>query len=394
MKRSIAILTALVWMFAMVGCSFAGAGGETAKTAGPTDAHEADSSSNTGKDRIKIGVSIWSYTDALGTDCYNMLTAAAQALDIDLESNAQGFDTDATLNGIENMISAGCDGIIVCNSSDGIMPSIAKSCDANGVYLAQFFRNIEDPDVRSAVTASDYFLGCTHEDEYNTGYKLGMALAEKGINKVGYISWNHGDTTAEARYKGYIDAFAEADIQILAEQWEINTAEDGTKTAETMMNAYPEMEAIIVAGGSGEPLAGTVTAVKNMDKVAKVLVVSTDFLSTLHEDFDSGLMGAMSGGHFCDPLFSLMLVYNTIASQGSFVSEPAEIKMDMVFVSSIEDVEAYEQAFVGDVLPYTAEEIQAMSVAHTEGVTLQTLVDTAKALSLQDVLARHASLLE
>ena len=68
--------------------------------------------------------------------------------------------------------------------------------------------------------------------------------------------------------------------------------------------------------------------------------------------------------------------------------------MDMVFVSSIEDVEAYEQAFVGDVLPYTAEEIQAMSVAHTEGVTLQTLVDTAKALSLQDVLARHASLLE
>lgn len=341
------------------------------------------------KKDVKIGVAIWSTTDALGTMCYQMLNAAADALDCEVQFETNGFDTDETISNVENLIAGGCDAIIICNSSDAIMPNIVNLCNDAGVYCAQFFRNVEDEDVRNVITQSEYFLGCTHEDEYSTGYNLGKAIADNGKDQVALISWNHGDTTAESRYKGYVDAFEEFGITLLAEQWEVNTAEDGTSTAENFMNAYPELQAIVVTGGSGEPLQGALTAVENMNKVGDVSVVSTDFLADMDTYFENGELSAMSGGHFCDPFFSFMLCYNVL--QGGYqVEEPVEIVDNMIFVTSVEDVKNYQKWFEGDVLPYTAEEIQNLACTFNADTTLDDLKNAAAALSLEDVMERHA----
>ena len=341
------------------------------------------------KKDVKIGVAIWSTTDALGTMCYQMLNAAADALDCEVQFETNGFDTDETISNVENLIAGGCDAIIICNSSDAIMPNIVNLCNDAGVYCAQFFRNVEDEDVRNVITQSEYFLGCTHEDEYSTGYNLGKAIADNGKDQVALISWNHGDTTAESRYKGYVDAFEEFGITLLAEQWEVNTAEDGTSTAENFMNAYPELQAIVVTGGSGEPLQGALTAVENMNKVGEVSVVSTDFLADMDTYFENGELSAMSGGHFCDPFFSFMLCYNVL--QGGYqVEAPVEIVDNMIFVTSAEDVKNYQKWFEGDVLPYTAEEIQNLACTFNADTTLDDLKNAAATLSLEDVMERHA----
>ena len=336
---------------------------------------------------VKIGISIWSGTDALGSMCSAILEEAAEALGCEIQIEEHGFDTDQTITSIENLIAADCDAIIVCNSSDSIMPNIINMCDQAGVYLAQFFRIIEDEEVNAVADASPYFLGCTHEDEYSTGYNLGKAIADNGKKNVALISWNHGDTTAEARYQGYTKAFEEFGINLLAEQWEINDAASGTATAENFINSYPELEVIVVTGGSGEPLVGALTAVENLNKVGEISVVSTDFLPDMDKYFENGQLEAMSGGHFCDPFFSFMLCYNVL--QGGYEPERVEISDNMIFVSSLDDVKAYQEWFEGDILPYTAEEIQQLACTFNPDTTLDDLKAAAANLSLEDVIARH-----
>ena len=395
MRKAMSVLLAIFMVVTMLAGCGSSAATETSSAAAASSEAAASAADSTaaGGDRIKIGVSIWSYTDALGKNVYDFLNYAAKALDCDIEFADNGFDTEKTVSSVENLIASGCDAIIVCNSSDGVMPKLINTCDQNGVYLAQFFRVISDADVSKIAQNSKYFLGCTHEDEVSTGYNLGKKLAEKGVKNVGLISWNHGDPTAEARYTGYTKAFTENNIKLLAEQWEITTAEEASKTTQNFLASYPEMEAIVVTGGSGEPLAGTVNALENLGKTGKIQVVSTDFLPTLRDDIASGKISAMSGGHWCDPFFSFMMAYNAVASQGSYMTEhPAEIKMDMVYVASVEDVDNYNKWFLGDVPPYTTEEIQALSVKN--GSTLDALKKTAAALSLDEVMTRHAGMVK
>jgi len=394
-NRLFALLLAMVIaLLCFAGCT----GGGTATDAATSTDAAADSTdtaaatdTSTG-DRIKIGVSIWGYTDALGKDVYDFLTYVSAAIDCDVEFVAQNFDTEATISSIENLITSGCDAIIVCNSSDGVMPKILKLCEDNEVYVAQFFRVISDPEVLEYANSCKYFLGCTHEDEVSTGYNLGKALADKGIENTAIVSWNHGDPTAEDRYTGYMKAFEEFNIQVLAEQWEINAAEEGAKAAENFIAAYPELQSIVVTGGSGEPLAGTLSAIENRNMVGNIHVVSTDFLPTLRDDMDTGKISAMSGGHWADPFFSFMLAYN-VASGGWQLDEPTEIVMDMVYVASVEDVDNYEKWFMGEIPPYTTEEIQALCVSTNPSVTLDDLKAAASTLSLEDVMARHQDMM-
>ena len=97
-------------------------------------------SSKSGK--VKIGVSIWSSTDVLGSQCKKMLDAAAKALDVEVQYVDQGHVSEKVTASVEQLAAAGCQGIIICNSSDTEMTSAIKTCNDNKVYLAQFFRVI------------------------------------------------------------------------------------------------------------------------------------------------------------------------------------------------------------------------------------------------------------
>ena len=66
-------------------------------------------------DQIKIGVSIWSSTDVLGSQCKKMLDEAAKALDVKLQYVDQGHVSEKVTASVETLAAAGCQGIIICN---------------------------------------------------------------------------------------------------------------------------------------------------------------------------------------------------------------------------------------------------------------------------------------
>ncbi len=348
-------------------------------------------------DDITIGVSIWSSTDVLGSQCKKIIDKAAEALGVSVMYVDQGHVSEQVTASVEQLCAAGCDGIIICNSADSEMTSAIQTCDANGVYLTQFFRIISEensPDVYQTACNSQYYLGAVHEDEVTNGYTLVNLLLENGDRNIALEAWTVGDATFQQRWEGYkqaIDEWNEAnpdDQATLTEPVYANTSsEEGAAAALSLINSNPDTDALIVAGGGGDPLVGSIGALANEGLTGEIDVVSTDFLDDLAEQLESGGMFAESGGHFCDPLFAFLMTYNAV--QGNYVKEEGtfgyEILFPYLYVSSSEDYANYEQYFVDDD-PYTDEEIVEMA-----GYSFEDLNNAATSLSIEDVISRHSN---
>ena len=342
---------------------------------------------------IKIGVSIWSSTDVLGSQCKMIIDQAADALGVEVQYVDQGHVSEKVTASVEQLCAAGCQGIIICNSSDTEMASAIKTCNDNGVYLAQFFRIISEEnskDIYQAAKDSEYYVGAVHENEPENGEKLVQILLDKGDRNIGLIGWEQGDATWLGRWEGYKagvekwNAEHPDDQAVLSEpQYAGTSSEGGSKAAEALMSANPDLDALIPAGGGGDPLQGAIAAVERAGKTDSIDIVSTDFLPDLGERLSNGTMAGESGGHYCDPLFAFMAVYNAIKGNYTGLSGKFEdINFPYLYVASAEDYKDYEKYFV-DQLPYTNEELVEMSKLDMEG-----LKQKAASLSIEDAAAR------
>lgn len=344
---------------------------------------------------IKIGVSIWSSTDVLGSCCKKVLDEAAKALGVNVQYVDQAHVSEKVTASVEKLAAAGCQGIIICNSSDTEMVSAIKTANANQVYLAQFFRIISkeaSPQIYKMATKSDYFIGAVHEDEPDNGVHLVNILLNKGCRNIGLIGWEQGDATWLGRWAGYKAGVEQwnkdhpNDKATLSEpQYAGTSSEGGSKAAEALMAANPKLDALIPAGGGGDPLQGAIAAVERAGKTGSISIVSTDFLPDLGQRLANGSMAGQSGGHYCDPLIAFMAVYNAIkGNYKDFGGKFEDITFPYLYVSSPDDYKDYEKYFV-DRLPFTDAELVDMSNLDLEG-----LKAAAAKISIEDAAARAA----
>ena len=383
---------------AVLACTvLAGCGGSTGASSAPAaDAKEetAEATAEAPADGdIKIGVSIWSSTDVLGSQCKKIIDEAANALGVTVQYVDQGHVSEKVTASVEQLCAAGCQGIIICNSADTEMASAIKTCNDNGVYLAQFFRIINpdtSADIYKAATDSEYYVGAVHENEPDNGKKLVQILLDKGDRNIGLIGWEQGDATWLGRWEGYKAgveewnaAHPDDQAKLSEPQYAGTSSEGGSKAAEALMNADPTLDALIPAGGGGDPLQGAIAAVERAGKTQDIDIVSTDFLPDLGERLANGSMAGESGGHYCDPLFAFMAVYNAIKGNYTGIAGNfQDINFPYLYVASAEDYAAYEKYFV-DQLPYTTEELKEMATLDIEGLKAK-----AAALSIEDAAAR------
>lgn len=378
MKRILGtIAMLLVCVFAFTGC-------------GSQASNQASSSS---PDKIKIGVSIWSSTDVLGSQCKRILDAAADALGVELVYVDQGHVSEKVTASVENLVASGCQGIIICNSSDTEMASAIKTANDNGVYIAQFFRVInkdKNPDIYNQAVKSPYYIGAVHENEVENGKKLVQILLDKGCRDIGLIGWEQGDATWLGRWEGYKAGIEDWNAKHPDDQAKLSdpqyagtSSEGGAKAAEALMSADPKLDALIPAGGGGDPLQGAIAAVERAGKTGTIKIVSTDFLPDLGTRLENGSIAGESGGHYCDSLYAFMLVYNAIKGNNKDIANNfVDIEFPYLYVSSPADYGEYDKYFVKN-LPYTKDELIDMSK-----MSIDQLKESAAKLSIADAAAR------
>ncbi|MDD4680818.1 MAG: sugar ABC transporter substrate-binding protein [Clostridia bacterium] len=392
---SLVVVFALITVMGLTGCQSKETSGTSSESSSTVDsASSSTSETPSGDDQITIGLGIWGNADPLSTMVIKMVQSAADALGAKVEVLVDdGFNPDKQISNVENFIAKGVDGIIICNGSDDIMPKIVKKCDEAKVPVAIYFRQIIDKEVKEYCEKSPYYIGCVHEDEEMVGYQLGKALADKGVKKAGVINYNKGDTTAETRYNGYIKAFNELGVTKVAEQWEIITGEKAANAVEQFLSAYPDMNGLAIVGGGGEPLTGAVQALKKNNKIGAVEITGSDFGPDIKKNIQSKEISAMSGGHWTDPFYCFMLMYN-FATGNPLSKGPANISMNPIFITSVEEADQYSKWFEGELLPYTADEVKQMTVKNNPDFNLEKLQSIAAAYSIKDVMTRHEGMLK
>ena len=344
--------------------------------------------------KIKIGVSIWSSTDTLGSQCKRILDAAAKALNVDIMYVDQSHISEQVTASAETIAAAGCDGMIICNSASAEMTSVITTCTKNKMYVAQFFRVIDpqaNPNEFKLAQQSPYYVGAVHENEIDNGINLVRTLCEKGARKIALEGWEAGDATFLLRWEGYkkgIEAWNKShpsDKAVLLDpQYGGTTSDTGRATAEAIINANRDSDALIVAGGGGDTLVGALAAIESMGLKGKIQVASTDFLADLDKQLETGGMSVESGGHYCDPLFAFLMVYNAIKGNYKTATDSFyDVAFPYLYVASPADYAAYAKYFV-DALPYNEAELKNLAA-----LSQSDMAAAAAKLSIEDVKSRR-----
>ena len=396
MKKALVIVVTLVMLISMIaGCAQTTTTATTAATtaatttgAGTTAATTTAATTTASGEKIKIGIDFFNWTMPLSIDMMSILDSAEETLGCEIEYSENNFETEKLITNVENLFASGCQVVNICNSGDAQVQQAVKIAEKNDGVIFQFFRTLNDQAVIDYVMKSKSYGGQIHEDELSVGYNLGLILAEKGAKKVGLMNYTRGDLTAETRQAGYEKAFAEKGIEVVAETWDVTTSELGTKTTENYLAAYPDIGAVVLVGGGSEAVYGITSALKSAGKAGKVLFTTTDFYDGQDADLKDGTLSGISGGHWCDPFFGFMMAYNTAAGAFKDGGLPKEIALDMIYLASGDDADLFAKWFE-ESLPYTPDEIKAMSFVHNPDFTLDGFVATAKALSIDDVVKRH-----
>lgn len=337
---------------------------------------------------VKLGLSIYSTTDATAGPMVNNMQAACDGMGADLVVATDNSSLETEITNIENLIANGCKAVFCLPYSDDAIPRIAKICENSGVYFGFYWYDLTEEATKKVCYDSDYFIGNIYEDDVWSAYTAMETLHESGASHIGMFGLPTGRTTTTKRDNGIKKACDEFDMDILVEdRVNIYTSDAASSSVESMVSAYADLDGIVIAGQTQNCLPGVIQSLQNLGLAGKVKVSCIDFNENQTEYFKDGYVNGIVGGHFTGAAWLAVLATNQL--QGTpLTDEAVSIKDEFIVLQSAEDCENYNK-YLYEELPYTEEEFAQMSKKINEDFTYDDLLKTIESYSIEDVMARH-----
>lgn len=244
-------------------------------------------------------------------------------------TDAQG-DMSKQLSDVEDLISRGCN-IIVINPKDPMGAVAAtESCAAAGIPVFIMDNSI-DP--------SATYVSMIQSDNYSLGEMVGIDVAEKfGTNqiKIGMLSGNAGNALGVNRRMGVMKGIMESQlaarnytsVEILTQGWGNWNQQDGLAAAEDMLMAAPEINCIVAE--NDDMLLGALQAVEAANR-SDIVLVGADGQKGVYELIQNGSQVLATGRN--DPKECAIKTMDTVIAYANGQSVPALVYLDPVSVS-------------------------------------------------------------
>lgn len=406
-KKWLALLLAGTMMLGtLAGCggsddnSNAGSGTET--TEGSENVASGAESTDDGVEvnHYKIGVGLYTDSGKSVEAIKAYLEGISEAVGCEfVYTTLSTYDEATNLSEIQNLISAGCNGIIL--TADMGTTSIVQECQAAGVYLAGFLcsYNTSYTTAFDDVFGNEYFLGTVCDGRADAS-EYGTLVAEQvianGYKNVGVIKFpayaypNQSllDEAFRAKIQEYNDTAEAADQINVADTIELNFA----PLEATYLSENPDLDCLFsIAAG-----AGIVYPVLVSNNKTDIKLYTTGFEGTDDTDnFGTAGNQCYQGTMFSTPeaiVYPLCLLIDKLnGTTYGDLPETAErvdcspmivlsdADMQKVVESSLYYTADYSKAFL------TGEEVRDLCASYNADATYQNLVDTINHMGVEDL---------
>lgn len=283
---------------------------------------------------------------------------------------------EKTVTNVDNMISAGVDGIVFFGISETLFPVVSQKCQDAKVPFVVYDHMPSDENLE-ILKANPYFKGAVATRDIGTGRNMGEHAASLGLKRALIITGKMADPTHSARTNGFKEAFEAGGGKVLDIAWDASNLADATAKANDLLTAHPDADCVY--SSNGDYGSGTMQALAQHTNVDAQLFI-TDLDPDILAGLENGTVSAANGAHWINVNFATTLLLNELLGHGLREGDgSAPILVAPVMALPSEMVELYDKFWIKS-QPFSGEELKQFVVAWNEDVTLQ---------DYEDVLANY-----
>jgi ribose transport system substrate-binding protein len=283
---------------------------------------------------------------------------------------------EKTTQNVDNMISAGVDGIVFFGISDTLFPVVSQKCQQAKIPFVCYDHMPSDANM-AILLANPYFKGVVATKDLGTGENIGKAAADQGLKKAIVITGKKTDPTHSARTQGFTEAFEAAGGKVLDVAWDTQNLADATTKANDLMTAHPDADCIYAT--NGDYGSGTIQAMAKHSEVKAKLYI-TDLDPDVLSGLKDGTITAANGAHWINVDFATTLLINALNGHELKTDDgKAPVLIAPVMTLPSEMVDLYDKFWIKS-QPFSGDELKQFVVTGNPNVTLK---------DYEDVLANY-----
>ena len=343
---------------------------------------------------IKIGILGYQQSGEPVTAINNFMNAMHDATGIEfIYVCGSSYDEQTNLTQVQNMLSSGCNGIIMC--MDTAMEAVIEECEMAEVFVGGFLCDFERS--MDMLKTHSNFVGTVCDGPYdNTVYGTEMAakVIADGRRSVGLLTspyryYPHKQEAVEAFVKAIDDYNATAEEKIAVSEVEelAFRALDATYFAN-----HPDIDCI-VSFSAGTFVYPTMISEGRTDLC--MYAVGFESEEAFLDNMRKGVCGLQTYSNEEAVIYPLVLLINAI--QGNrYADQPAEaerVDSSVVFVSTPEEIDAvmtksfylnpvFENSFL------TTDQIKDLILSYNPNATYADLVAPLTRMGIEDIIAK------
>ena len=343
---------------------------------------------------IKIGILGYQQSGEPVTAINNFMSALHDATGIEfIYVCGSSYDEQTNLTHVQNMLSSGCNGIIMC--MDTAMEAIIEECEMAEVFVGGFLCDMERS--MDMLKTHSNFVGTVCDGPYDNavyGERMAELVIADGRKNCGLLTspfryYPHKQEAVEAFQKAIEEYNATADEKIaVAEMEELAfRALDATYFAN-----HPDIDCI-VSFSAGTFVYPTMISEGRTDLC--MYAVGFESEEAFLDNMRKGVCGLQTYGNTEAVIYPLVLLINAI--QGNrYADQPAEAERQdssVVFVSTPEEIEAVmtKSFYLNPVIEnsfLSVDEIKNLILSYNPNATYADLVAPLTHMGIEDILAK------
>lgn len=379
----------------LAGCGTAatdGDGGSSVSSAEEESAStgevEVEDTGFTPENTYKIGYNYYGPGSYSITTLANNQEYVIQCFGSESQSVSDDFQVDKIVQDIENLISAGCDGLVIWLPADNLYQTVINMCEEAQIPYVFADKVPSDSDIIAQLQESEYFAGAVGPANEEYGTLIAEYALEQGYTSCIISTGAQGDPTDTPRIEAFTEAF-EAGGGTVEQVVYTDSMDNMQAYTENALVAYPDVD--FVYGTGSDMGIASAAAIQNQGLDAKVLTSGLDSTVLEYLVDEENPIEFVNGDYWVSGTMATVALMNYLDG-----NPLTDADGNMVFVDDIlpfqvtaDTYEEFRTTFI-DNSCYSAAEIQAMNGLYNPDFDYDAFMDVINSYSLEERVAAAA----